>query len=158
MALYSRVFVFLLFLAVFIECKPDTTNQTVEIKPIAAIPVLPEQELKNLVFNCTSVDYIFKELPISISFGKEEGLETNIFFASLEAPQYETKGCKSIARKIYNIGTEIYLEAEVFFDANCHHYDFYKNGKLTYRSQITQQGINFYNNVIAQAKQGPPSQ
>ena len=63
-----------------------------------------------------------------------------------------------IAGKIYNIGTETYLEAEVFFDANCHHYDFYKNGKLTYRSQITQQGINFYNNVIAQAKQGPPSQ
>ncbi|MFZ1786777.1 MAG: hypothetical protein WAT92_00635 [Saprospiraceae bacterium] len=158
MTLVSRVFIFLLFLMIFVRCKSDAEVKTVESKPNMTIPALPEQELKNLVFNCTSVDYIFKELPISISFGKEEGLETNIFFASMETPSYGTNDCKSLARKSYNIGTEIYMEAEVFFDENCHHYDFYKNGKLTYRSQITQQGINFYNNVIAQAKQGPPSQ
>ncbi|HOY14749.1 MAG TPA: hypothetical protein PLY70_16500 [Saprospiraceae bacterium] len=153
-----RVFSFLLIVMLFVQCKSDAGKKSVDVKPNLTIPALPEQELKNLVFNCTSVDYIFKELPISISFGKEEGLETNIFFASLEAPKYDAIKCKSIARKIYNIGTEIYLEAEVFFDGTCSHYDFYKNGKLVYRSQITQQGISFYNNVIAQAKQGPPSQ
>lgn len=129
------------------EAKPESPAQTVN----AEVPPLPESELRALVFNCTSIEYTFKYMPITLSVSQNEGLEANIFFASMESPEYPTKDCPSLARKTFNVGTEIYMEAEVYFSENCRHYDFYKNGKLAYRSKITDQGINFYANIVRQA-------
>lgn len=133
----------------------DNTSQKVIEQ---SIPPLPESELRALAFNCTSIEYTFKTLPITLSVSQNEGLETNIFFAGLEAIDYDATACQSIARKIFNVGTEIYMEAEVYFSPGCRHYDFYKNGKLTYRTKITDQGLNFYKSIILQAAGGQPQQ
>ena len=132
----------------------NSKNQVEKSNPAPVkqqVPPLPEQELRALVFNCTSIEYTFRVLPITLSVSKDEGLEANIVFASLESPTYDPSPCKSMARKIFNVGTETYLEAEVFLSEKCHHYDFYKDGKLVYRSQISEKGVNFYKSIIQQA-------
>ncbi len=154
-----KIFIQFILICTIISCQNGNNTATTPQKVITeSIPPLPESELRALAFNCTSIEYTFKTLPITLSVSQNEGLETNIFFAGLEAIDYDAAACQSIARKIFNVGTEIYMEAEVYFSPGCRHYDFYKNGKLTYRTKITDQGLNFYKSIILQAAGGQPQQ
>lgn len=154
-----KQFIQFILICSIISCQNGNNTAPTPQKVITeSIPPLPESELRALAFNCTSIEYTFKTLPITLSVTQNEGLETNIFFAGLEAIDYDHTACQSIARKIFNVGTEIYMEAEVYFSPGCRHYDFYKNGKLTYRTKITDQGLNFYKSIILQAAGGQQQQ
>lgn len=154
-----KLFIQFVLISTVISCQNgNKTAPKTQTAISESIPPLPESELRALAFNCTSIEYTFKTLPITLSVSQNEGLETNIFFASMEAIDYDASACQSIARKIFNVGTEIYMEAEVYFSPGCRHYDFYKNGKLTYRTKITDQGLNFYKSIILQAAGGQQQQ
>lgn len=157
--------------AILFSCKSESTKQESSStdstetqvtansnKPLAAAtdihyPSLTNDIMKNLAANCDYIDYIFYDLPISISQDNKKAIISNLNFLSREVPSIMPSACKPMGRKFFHIDGEIILEADVYFnqDEGCFFYVFYENGKKTYANKISSDGVNFYLNVFGQA-------
>jgi hypothetical protein len=115
------------------------------------LPALPQNEYSLLVEQCDFIDYIFIDLPFSLSQNEKESIQQNILFIDRAGLDNIPQGCKPIARKFFKIKGNIVLEADVFMDNTCQHFIFYKDNKAVYANKMAQSGINFYNNLIEQA-------
>ena len=143
-------FIIYLFLSFSIlSCKnSDISNNKSPIeKPV--FEVLPEEMKIDLHNRCDYIDYIFRALPISASFGPNQGIAMNIDFISDQPVLNFSQNCKPIARKMFQSKANIILEADVVYGEGCMYYVFYINGKSSYASMMTQQGVNFYANIIS---------
>lgn len=137
------------------EEKKKSTNALSTAEEIK-LPPLPEAEYNLLYDECDFIDYIFIELPFSISQDDKESIQNNVVFVSKEEVSSYSKSCKPIARKFFKIKGKIVWEADVFKDSNCAHFVFYKDNKAMYANKMSQSGINFYNNLIDQAQKLQP--
>jgi hypothetical protein len=152
------LFSFLLLFSTF-QCK-ETENKKqdqakAEVKP-NNLPKLPEQEYSRLYEECDFIDYIFFDLPFSLSQNEKPSIQQNVLFISKDEVNGIPTGCKAMARKFFKIKGNIVLEADVFMDGKCNYFLFYKDGKATYLNKMNQAGINFYNNLIDQAAKMNP--
>lgn len=157
-------FIAIFSLVSFISCKSDTgstkvPNETVnEVSAVAAkktnsLPSLTTDYMKKIASSCDYIDYIFYDLPISISQDEKSAIMSNINFISRETVDVYSSNCKSMGRKSFQSDGEIILEADIYLDkANaCYFYVFLENGKPAYANKISKDGINFYFNVFGQA-------
>ncbi len=156
-----------ILVAILCSCKNENTNKgsnptnskevQVSNKPSASIsgvsyPSIPESIIKSLAANCDYIDYIFYNLPISISQDNSEAILSNINFISRETPTSIPVACKSMGRKSFQKDGEIMLEADIYINVEeqCFFYVFYQNGKKTYANLMTPEAINFYYNIFNQ--------
>lgn len=130
------------------SCKDQRKTQ-----PTSTYPVFSESLKQDLLKRCDYIDYIFRDLPISASFGPDQGIPMNINFISNNPVIKMPDQCTSIGRKTFQHRGDIIAEADVVFGAGCMYYLFYENGKVVYASMMTQEGINFYTNIIKSIKQ-----
>ena len=116
-------------------------------------PSLTEDIIRNLAMNCDYIDYIFYDLPISISQGDKNAIMSNLNFISKEVPMSIPSSCKAMGRKFYHVNGEIIFEADIYLnvEAGCHFYLFYEDGKKAYANKISEDGVNFYFNVFKQS-------
>ena len=165
------IFLVTLFSAILFSCKSESTNQGSNSKdstetqvamnsnkPVLAAtdinyPSLTNDIIKNLAENCDYIDYIFYDLPISISQDNKQAIISNLNFLSRNVPSSIPNACKPMGRKFFHIDGEIILEADVYLnkEEGCFLYVFYENGKKTYANKISSDGVNFYSNVFGQA-------
>lgn len=165
------IYLVALLSAIFFSCKSESTNQEsistdnkeIEVatnsnKAVAPAtdinyPSLTKEIVKNLAENCDYIDYIFYDLPISISQDTKQAIVSNINFLSRAVPSNIPDACKPMGRKFYHIDGEIILEADVYLNQNegCYFYVFYENGEKAYANNISSDGVNFYFNVFGQA-------
>lgn len=153
----NKVLIFLLCPLVtilFCQCK-STGNENkkpenIEKKSLK-LPTLPDAELNVLLEQCDFIDYIFLNLPFSLSQNEKSSIQQNILFISKEGLSEIPANCKPIARKFFKIKGSIILEADVYMDGNCSHFIFFKDNKAVYANKMEKSGINFYNNLIEQA-------
>ena len=142
---------------VFIQCQTKDKNNASTVADAAVqetknnLPPLPQEEYSKLIEQCDFIDYIFIDLPFSLSQNEKESIQQNIQFIDRAGVESIPSGCKPIARKFFKIKGNIVLEADVFMDQNCKHFVFYKDNKAVYVNKMAQSGINFYNNLIDQA-------
>lgn len=150
-------FIILAVSFVFVQCSTkDKNNPQAETNGAAAeskntLPPLPQEEYSKLIEQCDFIDYIFIDLPFSLSQNEKESIQQNILFIDRAGVESIPSGCKPMARKFFKIKGNIVLEADVFIDQNCKHFIFYKDNKAVYANKMAQSGINFYNNLIEQA-------
>ena len=150
------VYLFVIGLILNIGCKTekkDTQEEEVDMsKP--EIPGIPEDVMLKLLNECTYFDYIFKELPFALSQDEPPSIKQNILFIDNTRPLVRIpKRCKSDGRKFFHIKGEIVYEADVYILNGCNFYVFVdKSNKPIYANYITQEGVNFYANIINQAK------
>ena len=157
--------------AILFSCKNESTNQesisnvskeiqeaTNSNKSVAgatniSYPSLTNEIVENIAQNCDYIDYIFYDLPISISQDNKQAIISNINFISKIVPSSIPNACKSMGRKFFHIDGEIILEADVYLNTleDCYFYVFYENGKKTYANKISSDGVKFYLNVFGQA-------
>lgn len=139
---------------VFTACKEKSTVASkseliLNTSNVDNLQPLPDSVRKVLFDQCTSIDYIFKSGGMSISLDRQSGLLQTLEFANRDFPiQMRSYECAPIARKTFVIQMDVYLEAELFLDKNCQYYLFYRNGKPVYLAGISQEGLNFYNNIF----------
>lgn len=138
--------------------KADPKPAPVEsnVKPsndLASLPSLTPEWFYRLVEECDYIDYIFYDLPISISQDEKSAINSNLALIAKTSPQSFNQGCKPIGRKLFHHDGEVILEADMYFDPvnKCNYYVFLVDNKPTYINLISQQGINFYMNVFNQA-------
>jgi hypothetical protein len=113
---------------------------------------LPTKIQNNIFSNCNYLDYIFNDLPFSVSQNDRTGIMTNINFIGAESPKMINKNCKSLGREFFQINGDIVLEAEIYYSQECSYYIFYIDGKPLYSNIISQTGIDFYQQLINNAE------
>lgn len=117
-------------------------------------PSIENSLMQELMQKCTQIDYIFYNLPISISQTNPEAIKNNLNFVAPQGVTMIPAGCKTMGRKFVNAEGETIIEADMYLNPSipgCSCYVFHKDGKPAYANKMTQAGINFYMNVFQQA-------
>ncbi|MBK7222980.1 MAG: hypothetical protein IPH94_17205 [Saprospiraceae bacterium] len=135
---------------IFNACKPAAPEAPAvakhDIKP--SLQALPTEMINKMLAEVDYIDYIWHDLPFSLSQEEKDGINTNISFISNEAVPELSPDCKAIGRKFYNVKGETIATADVYFSPGCYYYVFLDGEKPIYASKITAQGINFYTQII----------
>jgi len=124
------------------------------------LPPIPIDQLKNLIENANYVDYIFHNLPFSLSQDSKKSVQSNIGMIDPRGNAIFKKECPSMGREFFHVDGEIVMEAELYCskEDNCYAYVFYVDGKPKYANGVTEAGRKFYQNMINQAMKATDAQ
>ena len=137
--------------------KQNAAEEVAEVKqadqfkngfPYKSIP----QEMVMKVWNeVDMLDYIFHDLPFSMNQTEQASIRTNAGYIGREAKPYIPVDCKPIARQFYQTQGDIWLEADIYFTAECQFYVFFVDGKPSYANVMSEAGKQFFGTMINQA-------
>ncbi len=154
---------FLLFFALLgcLACgnKPaeseSATTTSVAAAPVgeATYPSIPLERLEYLWDNSSHMDVMFYELPVSLNQDNQEGVRSTLSYVAEDAPLIDPN-CRSIGRLFFTVGTENTETAEIYFNTTCAYFVWLENEKPAYANQMTEGGIQFFNNLFAGLQQG----
>ena len=142
---------------ILISCQSGTKVEPRQVQKSQGLPGLDIQAYKNLIENCELIDYIFHDLPFSMSQDHRSSIVTNLQFISSSTVDQLNRDCKSTARIMYSVNGEIVTEAELYFSEGCIYFVFVKDEKPYAANLMTEKGIVFYNNIINQVKTSIPN-
>ena len=129
--------------------KSTPKAEAAEVPP--KLPVLPEPIHRDIVMTTDYIDYIFYNLPISISMSDKASVNNGLSHISA-VPVPGHIQCKSIGRIIYQSAGETKIEAELHMDTNgCGYLAFIEDQKPKYANLLTGAGIQFYLSTFKQA-------
>lgn len=117
------------------------------------LPSFPQAEMERLFQEATFIDYIFYDLPFSISQDNQPSIHANLKLISSGVLDNLPKNCKPIGREFFQINGEIVHEADLYFSDSCYGYVFLKDEKPIYANKLTEAGMKFYTNIINQSNQ-----
>lgn len=116
-----------------------------------ALPPMDKATYEQLQATVTQVDYIFHSLPFSVNQTERPAIQTNLAMISPDRAD-DVSGCPIFARESFQVDGEIVMEADIYFNEGCYAYVFYKGKEKVFANKITDQGRQFYNNLINQVK------
>jgi hypothetical protein len=123
-----------------IESKENTSNELI-------YPIMPIQQQSYLFENVELIDYIFQDLPFSLSQSEKPSIQSKI--AGIAQEGVTQSDCTPMARMFFQYKGEIIIEADVFFSPpDCQHYIFYEDGKPIYANKMAPQNIQFYSQFL----------
>ena len=138
---------------ILVGCKEkqaqEPNNPTTTSEGGTILPVMPVQQQSYLFDNVELIDYIFHELPFSLSQSEQPSIQAKIAGISQEAVL--PNSCKSMARMFFQVKGEIVMEADVYFSPpDCYHYVFIEEGVEIYANKMGPANIQFYNHFLTQ--------
>jgi len=148
-------------------CKNENTQQNSErvtetTKPPAKalqeeeiqLPSVSQEFITDLFSRCDYIDFVFYELPFSMSFDNPNAIQTTMTWISTSVPVL-TKNCKPLGRMVYQSKGEIIVEAEMIVsEANeCGHVVWIVDGKRTFANRYNLNGKNYMLGIIKQGQQ-----
>jgi len=143
-AAFIPVFIMILMVA----CKPGKEKKLITDEQFI-YPQMSLQEQSYLFENIEGIDYIFNELPFSLSQTDKPSIQTNI--AGIGRDGVTEINCKVLGRIFYQFKGEIILEADIYFKPpDCHFYIFFEDGSPIYANQMTPENVNFFNGFLKQ--------
>lgn len=164
--LYTLIFIFSLTL---ISCggeavKEKTSTTQAEIPPAAAaakpgvknqvaLESVPRKVIMDLWNSCTYIDYIFHDLPFSMSQDETESIQANLNYIATEPQAYIPNNCKPMARQMFHVGGDIVLECDVYLSDNCQFYVFVENEKPKYANKMTPDALKFFGTMFSKVDQ-----
>ncbi|WP_235296732.1 hypothetical protein [Portibacter marinus] len=116
-------------------------------------PAIPTEILLDVYENCDYIDFIFPNLPFSISQEDKSSIQQTMRHINNVQPSNYNPDCPYFAQQIFQENGEIVLDAKIFFEPTCTYYLFYENGLPVYSASFTNEGIEFYRKILAQAQQ-----
>ncbi len=156
-----RIWIGLIVLLVFFSCKGEkggeqaVENQNVEKAVVANSqipPAIPSEILIDMYENCDYIDFIFPNLPFSISQEEKASIQQTLRHINNVQPSNFNPSCPYFAQQIFQENGEIVLDAKIFFQEGCTYYLFYEDGLAKYSASFTTEGVAFYNNILAEAE------
>lgn len=151
-------FFILSFLALVLmtHCKNNSvpsqkTSVATPSPPVVTLPSIPLDTMQMLWEKCDYVDYLFYQLPISMSLNEQTSIRYSLRQVAAEPAPLKPE-CKPIGRIFFQVKGENAAEADIYFSPGCTYFVFYENGKKTYSNYMTQEGIQYLNNQLMQAK------
>lgn len=114
--------------------------------PVQMLPSLPLETAQMLYEKCDYVDYVFYELPISMSLYEKPSIQAAVRHISA-APAGLDPRCKPIGRIFFQIEGENVLQGDIYFTPGCTYFIFLdEQGKPQYGNQMTDECIQYLNN------------
>ena len=152
----------LLLALLFSACNSNTESQskTTTAAPaseqkVATYPTLPVEDASMLAQQCDYIDYLFYQLPLSMSFHDPTSIRSALGYIDVQ-PAPLAPGCKSIGRVAFQSQGEIIMEAELYFAPNgCAQYVFLKDNTKTYGNLMHPTGVKFLTDLINRTKATP---
>ena len=135
------------------DVKTPSENAAVKDLKFKNLPPLPQEQFKKLFSEVTYIDYIFYELPFSISQDDKPSINSNLQLISPEKLGPLDVSCKPIGREFFHIRGIIAYEAEIYFQNGCFGYIFLDKESPIYANKISESGMKFYSNITSQAEQ-----
>ena len=127
-----------------VEDAATTMIRGQEVRQSNPYPLLPMEMFEKLMAECTYIDYIFSDLPVSISQDQKGSIEQMISFFVRQAPSFLHPTCKPLGRSFYQIDGDIYIEADFYYAPGCTYYIFYQDNKPVYSAKMSQSGMEFF--------------
>lgn len=154
----KKLSIYFLFVSLLVlSCKNTDTKSTsdqVAVQNQGIIPpAIPAADLIYLFENCTFIDFIFANLPFSMSQEDKASIQQTIRHIVPVAPTQINPECQHLVELLFQVEGEIINEVKIFFQPECTYYLFYKNGVAVYSASFNEQGINFFNNILQQVGQ-----
>lgn len=132
------------------KAKSIDAPEKIEATPTpTALPSIPVEELQTLFLEVDYVDYIFYDLPISMSYDNKKTIQSALRWVS-QNTDIPASGCKALGRMILQKDGNQIMEAELYVSDSCGHYIWYKDGKKVYNNKMTNEGHQHYMGIINQ--------
>jgi len=131
----------------------ETTTEVVNQEMLESLPMVPIEIMQKLWNECEFIDYIFFDLPFSMSQTEQPSIRANLNYIDRSAIGPRPKSCKPIAREFFQINGEIVYEADVYYSEGCKYYVFFDGKTPVYANKMSAAGEQFYNQMITQALQ-----
>lgn len=148
----------LLLALLFCTCAPSPETKEASAQPPTAtadnlsLPSIDFDRLAYLWENATYMDATFYTLPISINQSELNQIKQTIATVG-EDPLTLPSTCKAAGHIWFQVNGVNVEEADIYFSPGCVGYVWYEEGKPAYSNQMTEGGINFYNNIISSVQQ-----
>lgn len=134
------------------KAEPTPTQPT---EPLTEkYPALPAKQAKKLFLQTDYIDYLFYDLPYSMSHEEKKDIQNAIRYISTSPVMSNIPDCASIGRIFYQKKGNVIREAEFHFNnqQGCYYLVFLEDGKPTYANLLTRYAVNNYNNIFGQVK------
>ena len=115
-------------------------------------PSMPFERLKYIFEHATYMDATFYDLPISINQSSPEQIQATIAGVG-SLPMNFADGCKPMGHIWFQVNGKNVEEADIYFAQTCAGYVWYDGGKPAYSNALTEQGANFYLNILQSVQQ-----
>ncbi len=148
-----------IFLVTTWSCS-DTSKTTTKTETTtvvgASYPSVPKATMEMLWEKCTHIDYIFTDLPYSISVDDNQQSRAMLLHISTN-PAVVDNNCPLTANVVYLASGEIVLEANLYYNkANqCKYMVFLENGQPKYANYLTPDGLSYFDKLISSVKVVP---
>jgi hypothetical protein len=138
-------------------CQNDSSNSadqnTTTTQPAApSLPSMPLETIQFLWENCDYIDFVFYQLPISMSLNEKSSIQYALRHISADAARLDPN-CKPIGRVFYQVKGENHSEADIYFQQGCTYFKFLKDNKPVYANYMTDEGIKYMNENIERGQQ-----
>jgi hypothetical protein len=152
----TRTLLALLLSTLILACGSDNKNSSdaaAGAAPPATLPSIELSKLEYLFENATYMDATFYDIPVSINQNELPQIQQTLATVSTESMEM-VPNCKAVGHIWFQVNGKNVEEADIYFEADCIGYVWYKDGKPAYSNKMTVQGVNFYGNIFEQVK-GP---
>lgn len=134
--------------------KEDKWAKAPKTVEVSSLPSISFTEMKELYEECDFIDFIFYNVDFSMSINNKSNIQRTVSFVSTDVAKLNT-ACKAMGRVFFQRNGELLVEADMYHDAQCHYFVFYKDGKPAYANYITPQGQAYFQKVFSQVKVEP---
>ena len=134
-----------------------TTPANAAIANVRTLPSVPRAAMENLWNNAHSIDYIMTSLPFSLSTSDLEQSRAMMMHISTDSSAV-FDNCEKTATISYVGDSGILMEADLYYsltDTRCNYFVFYQNGQPAYANRLTEQGFNYYQQIVTQVRVEP---
>ena len=143
--------IFIIWMALMVSCKQKSqdVNPTTEQSNTSnfILPPLPLEQQSYLFENVEGIDYIFNDLPFSVSQADKPSIQANI--AGISREGVEPLNCSPMGRMFFQVKGEIVLEADVYYTPpQCVYYVYFEEGKAKYANKMTANNASFYQQFL----------
>ena len=113
---------------------------------------VPLELVQDLWSHCDMVDFMYYNLPVSMSMDNKKGIQYAIRFIAGETPTLNPN-CQSIGQISYQVQGEEKLLADIYFGNGCSYFVFVDTkGNQLYANEMTNDAISFFNQAISSVK------
>ena len=164
----SRFLLILFFAAMLFSCNSSenngeasnnesTTENSVSQQESIYLPSISMADLEFLWENCNQMDYIYYDLPISMSLDNPYSIQQSLRHVSdTPVSQNVKNNCKPISRVFFKNSGEDLMEAEIYFSNGCSFFVFFKEGKPAHSNYMTDAGVKYFNDILQKAQSVQP--
>lgn len=144
-----------------ISCKSDTSKSTQAqtskstSTEVQLLPTMDQHLRQELLEKCDAVDYVFDNLPYSMSLDDKVSIRQNLQLIDSKPCTQDYRNAPHLGRQHFMMDGDIRWIADIYFGPECNCYVFSQNNTPTFAHAISPAGINFYTKMINGVKATP---